>query len=71
MPRIAIHSALNYPAHYLTRDAGAGGEVNEDMCTVYRLYLESGKQINLHDWFHSFVVEAEQSDQDADEKTML
>lgn len=67
MPRIAIHSALNFPAHYLSQ--GESGAVEEDICSVYRLYLESGKQINLHDWFQSFSVEVEQSSDD--EKVLL
>lgn len=57
-PRASIHSALAYPSYYLACDCCADDQgsswKSEDICVAYQIYLESGQQINLHDWYVGF-----------------
>ena len=64
--RSAIHTALSYPVHYLgceccdiRRELGVSATF-EDICVAYQIYSESGKMINLSDWFLSFSAILEQ-----------
>jgi origin recognition complex subunit 3 len=55
-PRGVIQSALEYPSNYLGCTC-CQDNLGQDMldCTVmYRLYLESGRLINLQDWYEAF-----------------
>jgi hypothetical protein len=88
-PRASIHSALAYPSYYLACDccSTSNGEDScswrsEDICVAYQIYLESGQQINLHDWFIGFseILKPpstkqkstdEKSDEKSDEKMIL
>lgn len=61
--RSAIQTSLSSPFHYLSQIPD--GELNwqyPDTCILYKLHLESGKMINMYDWFMSFktIVEEEQ-----------
>ncbi|ORX50312.1 hypothetical protein BCR36DRAFT_352357 [Piromyces finnis] len=58
-PRSVIHTALNYPNHYLNCDCCSDNDniiesSLHDTCIAYKLYLECGKLINLYDWFVAF-----------------
>jgi origin recognition complex subunit 3 len=58
-PRSVIHTALNYPKHYLNcQCCSENDHIIEsslhDTCIAYKLYLECGKLINLYDWFVAF-----------------
>ncbi len=63
-PRGALHIALDQPQYYL-------GDIVEteyisaampDTCILYKLHLECGKLINLHDFFVAFKAILEERD---------
>ncbi|XP_068921207.1 origin recognition complex subunit 3 isoform X2 [Petaurus breviceps papuanus] len=69
-PRIALHTALNNPYHYLKNQALKSEDdsipnVAPDICIAYKLHLECSRLINLVDWSEAFatvVTAAEETD---------
>ncbi|XP_029800598.1 origin recognition complex subunit 3 isoform X1 [Suricata suricatta] len=60
-PRIALHTALNNPYHYLKNEAlkseeGCIPNVAPDICIAYKLHLECSRLINLVDWSEAFAT---------------
>jgi origin recognition complex subunit 3 len=55
-PRSAIETALTDSYKYLGRKCDALDPNNEDICVAYQLFQNSGRLINLHDWFQSFAT---------------
>jgi len=55
-PRLAVHTALNDPHHYLRCTCCQLSDQSDilpslpDISIVYKLHLESGRHINLYDW---------------------
>lgn len=54
--RSAIKTALNAPYHYISEIPASDSLSSHypDICILYRLHLESGKMINIHDIFTAF-----------------
>uniref|UniRef100_F6PVJ1 Origin recognition complex subunit 3 n=1 Tax=Monodelphis domestica TaxID=13616 RepID=F6PVJ1_MONDO len=69
-PRIALHTALNNPYHYLKNQALKSEDdsipnVAPDICIAYKLHLECSRLINVVDWSEAFatvVTAAEETD---------
>uniref|UniRef100_A0A8C6DFN0 Origin recognition complex subunit 3 n=1 Tax=Moschus moschiferus TaxID=68415 RepID=A0A8C6DFN0_MOSMO len=60
-PRIALHTALNNPYHYLKNEAlrseeGCIPNVAPDICIAYKLHLECSRLINLVDWSEVYTL---------------
>ncbi|KAB0350938.1 hypothetical protein FD754_015795 [Muntiacus muntjak] len=60
-PRVALHTALNNPYHYLKNEAlrseeGCIPNVAPDICIAYKLHLECSRLINLVDWSEAFAT---------------
>ncbi|KAL1139173.1 hypothetical protein AAG570_009233 [Ranatra chinensis] len=61
-PRAATHLALNNPQHYLQCNCchlETGEEILSsmpDICIAYKLHLECGALINIHDWLLVIVI---------------
>lgn len=60
-PRATLQAALTDPWHYLhVEDLEQTTEEHRpeqpDLCTIYSLYLECGKLINLYDWLQVSVA---------------
>ncbi|XP_036105235.1 origin recognition complex subunit 3 isoform X2 [Molossus molossus] len=60
-PRMALHTALNNPYHYLKNEAlkseeGCIPNVAPDICIAYKLHLECSRLINLVDWSEAFAT---------------
>ncbi|KAI3651806.1 hypothetical protein MP228_003109 [Amoeboaphelidium protococcarum] len=49
-----LHVAMLHPRGYLNPEGDRVGV--EDWYAAYKIYLESGKLINLHDWYVSFAT---------------
>lgn len=57
-PRDAMHRALTTPLYYLDNSTEDMSNV-PDVCTLYQLYMECGKLINLHDWMQVSFTSAQ------------
>ncbi|KIJ37051.1 hypothetical protein M422DRAFT_781917 [Sphaerobolus stellatus SS14] len=72
-PHIAIVTSLLDPRMYLGWNASGKDNIEEnptafpDVCTLFRRYLESGRMINIYDWYQSFSVSFEDAQSDDDE----
>ncbi|EUB54155.1 Origin recognition complex subunit [Echinococcus granulosus] len=61
----AVHHALCNPDDFLPEVNGPQPPV-PDVCIVYKIYMESGSLINIHDWLISFATIVEPSSASAD-----
>ncbi|KAJ3333508.1 hypothetical protein HDU76_007274 [Blyttiomyces sp. JEL0837] len=66
-PAATVQTALGVTHHYLNCPCCSKSndvETWEDISIIYRLYLEFGEMINLHDWLSAFVLVAEKQNTD-------
>ncbi|KAG2076245.1 hypothetical protein BDR04DRAFT_1125767 [Suillus decipiens] len=58
-PRASILAGLIHPQDYISTGQRNGDDEDDDLPDIsilFKGYLESGKMINVYDWFESFVV---------------
>jgi origin recognition complex subunit 3 len=73
--RQAVFTALVHPGDYLNHSSssqshgGLSTIEKTDTGILFSLYLQSGRAINVHDWFEAFCSVIEQQNEEEEEET--